>query len=84
MEFNPKELKKRSEEIDRMLLKEKKKLAKQSIILMLGAGQVLPLPTNSKDLWLADLFLPPPNPKIANGIPTCSPANQHFASRWGF
>jgi len=39
MEFNPKELKKRSEEIDRMLLKEKKKLAKQSIILMLGAGQ---------------------------------------------
>jgi hypothetical protein len=43
--LSAKEQKKRSQDIDKMLRNEKKKMAKQTTLLMLGSGQVCTPPT---------------------------------------
>jgi hypothetical protein len=46
--LSAKEQKKRSQDIDKMLRNEKKKMAKQTTLLMLGSGQVCTPPTFPK------------------------------------
>jgi hypothetical protein len=55
--LSAKEQKKRSQDIDKMLRNEKKKLAKQTTLLMLGSGQVLvPPPPRAQVRFVFILF----------------------------